>query len=187
MNNDFYMGVPTYAARRTNAIAHIGIPGMKWGNRRYQNADGTWTELGKARRRVGQSGFSERTKARLDVALTPSIKGGKDKPPVSPTQQIIKETQNINSNISDINRTRRERAVRVDKTAKSMSDEELRASIQRMNLEHQYSRLKEDEVSSGYMFIQDALDIMGSTLGMLGSVAVIAAAVNTVLKAGGDE
>lgn len=31
-------------------IAHWGIKGMKWGIRRYQNADGTLTEAGKKRR-----------------------------------------------------------------------------------------------------------------------------------------
>lgn len=32
-------------------LAHAGIIGMRWGKRRYQNDDGTYTELGKERRR----------------------------------------------------------------------------------------------------------------------------------------
>lgn len=32
-------------------IMHYGIPKMKWGVRRFQNADGTYTEEGKKRRR----------------------------------------------------------------------------------------------------------------------------------------
>ena len=32
-------------------IQHYGILGMKWGVRRYQNADGSYTSLGKKRRR----------------------------------------------------------------------------------------------------------------------------------------
>ena len=32
-------------------LAHYGIPGQKWGVRRYQNKDGTLTEAGKARKR----------------------------------------------------------------------------------------------------------------------------------------
>ena len=37
-------------------ISHRGVEGMRWYNRQYQYPDGTYTELGKARRRVGNSG-----------------------------------------------------------------------------------------------------------------------------------
>lgn len=36
-----------------NALCHHGIKGQKWGVRRYQNPDGTWTDAGK--RRYGDS------------------------------------------------------------------------------------------------------------------------------------
>lgn len=36
---------------RTNELYHHGILGQKWGVRRYQNKDGTYTEEGKVRRR----------------------------------------------------------------------------------------------------------------------------------------
>lgn len=38
-------------------LIHHGIKGQKWGVHRYQNKDGTYTELGKWRRRVGPSNF----------------------------------------------------------------------------------------------------------------------------------
>lgn len=36
-------------------LAHFGVRGMKWGIRRYQNRDGTYTSLGKRRRRDGDT------------------------------------------------------------------------------------------------------------------------------------
>lgn len=39
---------------------HYGILGMKWGTRRYQNKDGTWTAAGKRKRRAkSYSGIDE--------------------------------------------------------------------------------------------------------------------------------
>lgn len=35
--------------RYAKVIAHSGIKGQRWGVRRYQNEDGTWTEAGKER------------------------------------------------------------------------------------------------------------------------------------------
>lgn len=40
-------------------LEHFGIKGQKWGERRYQNEDGTWTEAGRERYGSGRT-FSER-------------------------------------------------------------------------------------------------------------------------------
>ena len=42
---NYYIGTLPYS----NELAHFGIKGQKWGVRRYQNPDGTWTEAGKKR------------------------------------------------------------------------------------------------------------------------------------------
>ena len=45
-----------------DSLAHYGIKGMKWGVRRYQNKDGSYTSAGKKRRKQYSSDYEE-TKA----------------------------------------------------------------------------------------------------------------------------
>lgn len=49
MRNDFYVG----CYDDPSALAHHGVKGMKWGIRRYQNPDGSYTAAG--RRRYGMN------------------------------------------------------------------------------------------------------------------------------------
>ncbi len=36
-------------AERTDSLIHYGIKGQKWGNRRFQNEDGSYTAAGRER------------------------------------------------------------------------------------------------------------------------------------------
>ena len=47
-----------------NYLVHHGVKGMKWGVRRYQNADGSLTSAGKARAKRDGTGLLARTKIR---------------------------------------------------------------------------------------------------------------------------
>lgn len=47
-----------------NSLEHYGVKGQKWGQRNYQNPDGTYTDLGKERRRVA---FIKEEKAKKDA------------------------------------------------------------------------------------------------------------------------
>ncbi len=53
---DFYMNLYGYEFERESDLTHHGIKGQKWGVRRYQNEDGTWTAAGKQRYGVDSSG-----------------------------------------------------------------------------------------------------------------------------------
>ena len=67
--------------RETNYLSHFGIKGQKWGVRRYQNYDGTYTAAGKKRLK-GESENSLKTGASYEHMLTKYT---------SPTREIVKE------------------------------------------------------------------------------------------------
>ena len=48
--------------RHNNELYHWGVKGMKWGVRRYQNSDGSYTSAGKKRRKSRTDGWSDDAK-----------------------------------------------------------------------------------------------------------------------------
>lgn len=48
--------------RYNSELYHWGIKGMKWGVRRYQNSDGSYTTAGKKRRKSRTDGWSDDAK-----------------------------------------------------------------------------------------------------------------------------
>ena len=50
-----------------NELYHYGILGMKWGVRRYQNKDGSYTKLGMERYRKAESAYNSAKKNYNDV------------------------------------------------------------------------------------------------------------------------
>ena len=61
-----------YKICKSDELRHHGVVGMKWGVRRYQNADGSLTPSGKKRRSLGEvikaHGTAKKRKAALEKA-----------------------------------------------------------------------------------------------------------------------
>lgn len=110
----------------TNDLSHSGIPGMRWGIRRYQNPDGSYTEEGKIR--YGR--YSDMTKDQQKRAG----KFSRDR------MNYGNAAANAARSGADIARTWKNKKVK-NSPASKMSDTELRNVINRMNLERQYNQL----------------------------------------------
>lgn len=130
-----------------NELTHWGIKGMRWGVRRYQNKDGTLTTAGKKRyakemaklkeeERVAKN--KQRTQAKLDKLdekrrEIEAIKSGKPTP-----KPAEKKSQKP--------------------SIKDMSDEELRAVVNRLNMEKMYRQLQPEQVSAGKKFANKVMN-----------------------------
>ena len=100
-------------------LQHHGIPGMKWGIRRFQNKDGSLTSAGKKRKSlkdtVKEYSAAKKKKASLEKA---------------------RKTRAANKKAAE----EREEKIKSGKIkARNMTDAELKKRIERLNLEKTYN------------------------------------------------
>lgn len=138
-----------------NSLNHWGIRGMKWGVRRYQNKDGTLTAAGKKRYNTEMAKLREEekilknkeaTKMKLEkleskrANIDARKKALEDKP---------KDNRKSNKKPDDSKSDR--------KTIKDLSDEELSATVRRLELEKRYRDLNPERVSAGKKFLTETV------------------------------
>ena len=140
------------------SLYHYGVFGQKWGERRYQNEDGTYTEEGLRRKRLT---YPEKIKNSGQVRS--ALNAGK---------QITDSTRNIGNNLH-------KKTGPSEKTER-MSDEELRKKVNRMLLENQYENLKGQRTESGRDTANRILAIAGDIMAIGASAASILMAIYTI-------
>lgn len=106
-------------------LMHWGIPGMKHGRRRFQNEDGSWTPLGLKERRA-REGFGEGREARKAARAE---------------RKAIKAEARSARKAARAERITAAKEQRRKNNLKTMTDDELKAKISRMNMEKQYKEL----------------------------------------------
>ena len=140
-------------------LYHWGIKGMRWGVRRYQNADGSLTAAGKKRYKATE----EELKAREQVIKNKErVKAKQDKLAAKKAELDAREKalegdkKGKKSKTSDAAKP---------KSMKDMTDEELRDHINRMQLEKNYLEAKKNlaianpkQLSAGEKFVKSLRD-----------------------------
>lgn len=152
-------------------LAHHGILGQKWGVRRYQNADGSYTAEGAKRYRSGSTtgaGISKEQRERTEKFFKPGKNGkpSQAEKVTSSAKDIIEQSKKLSDKGFSKTRKSKEIARKQQEEISQMSDEELRKRINRMNLEKQYKDLSPKYVSKGQAVVRETLEIAGSIAGI---------------------
>lgn len=163
-----------------NQIWHWGVKGMKWGVRRYQNADGSLTNAGKLRYTTDVAANAKKKKDnRLpeESLNDPNRWVKEDRERV---KRVVDSGNQMAGNLKTLNdKSMRIQARRTPKMDLSkMTDQEMREQINRAMLEKQYDDMfNPKKVYYGREAVSDTLEIAGSVLAITSSALGIALAI----------
>lgn len=185
----------------SNEIYHHGILGQRWGVRRYQNEDGTLTDTGKRRLqnsvRFDNSGrvisLNNNDKEYNKLSENEKYETGQRKAKQEIHSNVAKDYGNLRSvlndtagiarnsnNINDRYVKSKQEKLKSSMDLSSMSDEEIRQAVNRLNLERNYKSLMTENVSSGRERVSNILSTAGDVLAIGGSIAGIAMAIHNI-------
>ena len=161
-------------------LYHSGVKGMKWGVRRYQNEDGTLTELGKRRVSRYNEGRKDNKKLNEDKMTKEEktvIAENFVSDDIKNTKKTLDDSRNAISNIKNIVREIPTKRERLDLS--NMSDQELREQINRERLEREYNDLfsKPSRTEKAKKITLDIINGIGMTLAVGTSAVALASAI----------
>ena len=170
-----------------NELYHFGVKGMKWGERRYQNKDGSLTVAGQRRydRDVAANTKRKKDKRLPEEGLKDPKRWAREDN--ERTKGLVDATSRLNNDLKNANRESLNRAKnnRPKMDLSNMTDKEMRDQINRAILERQYNDMfAPQKVSMGREFASNVLDIAGSALAVTSSALGVALAIQQIKNGG---
>ena len=145
-------------------LYHWGIKGMKWGERRYQNADGTLTPAGKKRydRDIAENNAKKKDNRIVidgpDASRWVKEDTKRAKGVVDSSKDMVRELENVNRSTKSKNNKQK-------MDLSNMSDKEMRDRINRAMLEKQYNDMfAPQKESRGREMVSKTLETAGTVL-----------------------
>lgn len=162
-------------------LKHWGIKGMKWGVRRYQNKDGSLTELGK-KRMYGEmfdtEGKDPKERGKYTAEPHRWVKEDNER-----EKQVLDSTRQLTSNLKNATDAsiRNTKNNRQKMDLSKMSDEQMRKEINRALLERQYNDMFAPQQSTkGRETASRILETTGNVLAIGSSALGIALAIKSL-------
>ena len=149
---------------RNDELMHWGVLGMKWGVRRYQNADGTLTAAGK--KRYGTKSNFEKVQRAKKAASPDKLKKQKAREKANTRTEAEIAKYKKKAGIEDNKKESTNNSTEINKTKsiKEMSNAEIQERIDRIRLEQTLTSLQPKKVSAGEKFIKNLSGFATKTL-----------------------
>lgn len=156
-----------------NELYHYGVPGMRWGVRRYQNKDGSLTSAGKKRANRDMSDLSNNKKKQYSPNANKWVKEDLER-----SKRLVDAGSQMTGNLKRINEDRNKKTPKAKMDLSNMTDKELRDQINRAFLEKQYNDMfAPQQTSKGREYASKVLENAGNVLAVTGSALSIALAI----------
>ena len=168
-------------------LYHHGVKGQRWGIRRYQNKDGSLTALGQKRYAKELAKLeAEKKRIRQQEQTAKKIKKLDD---MRKDLDERKKALNPDDTPEPANQQKTPSAPKKQKLSE-LSNEEIQAKIDRMNLENKYKELAQEridavskkEVSKGQKFVMEVLEKSGKNIATQTVAWVLGTGVNKVIE-----